>query len=239
MADVTIASLLAATPSSSAVIPFSDGSSTNKVNINSIVGLTTNGAYRGTLQRGSYGSLTIGGSNGGYSGIDFTDASSTFMVRNSDGLAGIYKTNNTWAWYFDGSGNLVTGTVPWANVSGKPTIPNNTGVAKAWVRFNGPGTSVPANGADVTNLISASFNINQLIFVSQNRWRAYFTTPFANASYLCGAGSSSANNMAYNLIAGVSFTTTYVEFYTPNGGNVNTSSTLLPTGTTSFIVYSL
>ena len=112
-------------------------------------------------------------------------------------------------------------------------------VARAWVRFNGPGTSVPANGANVTNLISASYNISSLYYYDRNGWRAFFTTPFANASYLCGTGSSSGNNLAHNLIGSVSFTTTYVQFYTPNGGNENVTSKLLPTGQTSFIVYSL
>ena len=136
----------------------------------------------------------------------------------------------------------------------KPTIPtstsqltNNSGyltnssaaVAKAWVRFNGPGTNVPADGANVTSLISASYNISSLFYYNRNGWRAYFTTPFANANNLCGTGSSSGNQLAHNLIGSVSFTTTYVQFYTPNGGNVNTSSTLLPTGATSFIVFSL
>jgi hypothetical protein len=161
------------------------------------------------------------------------------MVRNSDQYSGMYKTDNTWIWSFNGSGNLVAGTVPWANVSGAPTIPATQQLAKAWVRFNGPGTSVPANGANVTNLISASYNISSLFYYDRNGWRAYFTTPFADANHLCGTGSSSGNNLAHNLVASVSFTTTYVQFYTPCGGNENVTAKLLPTGQTSFIVYSL
>ena len=235
MADVTIDALIAATPSTNAVIPFSESNSTNKVNVNSIVGLTTNGAHKGTIQRGSYGSLSIGGSNNGWSGIDFTDAAATLMVRNSDQYSGVYKTDTTWIWAFNGSGALTTGSVPWGLVTDKPT----SQLAKAWVRFNGPGTSVPADGANVTNLISASYNISSLYYYNRNGWRAYFTTPFANANHLCGTGSSSGNNLAHNLVASVSFTTTYVQFYTPCGGNENVTAKLLPTGQTSFIVYSL
>jgi len=204
MADVTISSLLAATPSTNAVIPFSESNSTNKVNINSIVGLTTNGTYRGAIQRGSYGSLTIGGSNNGWSGIDFTDASSTFMVRNSDGLAGIFKTNNTWAWYFDGSGALVTGSVPWANVSGKPSFatvattgsytdlinkptipasPASQQLARAWVNFDG-------QGAISTNqTIRASYNVDSVSKLGTGDYRINFTSgTFSDANY-CAVGN--------------------------------------------------
>ena len=55
-----------------------------------------------------------------YAGIDFTDANATFMIR-ADGLNGVYKNNNTWSWYFDENGNLGVGTVPWGNVSGRPS----------------------------------------------------------------------------------------------------------------------
>jgi hypothetical protein len=119
------------------------------------------------------------------------------------------------------------------------SLPATQQLAKAWVRFNGPGTSIPTIGANVSNLISASYNISSLYYIATNGWRAFFTTPFANANYLCGTGSSSGNRLAHNLIGSVSFTTTYVEFYTPNGGNENVTSKLLPTGQTSFIVYSL
>ena len=119
------------------------------------------------------------------------------------------------------------------------SLPEELQLAKAWVRFNGPGTSVPADGANVTNLISASYNIASLYYYNRNGWRAYFNIPFANANHLCGTGSSSGNNSAHNLVASVSFTTTYVQFYTPCGGNENVTAKLLPTGQTSFIVYSL
>ncbi|MDD2765577.1 MAG: tail fiber domain-containing protein [Opitutaceae bacterium] len=74
------------------------------------------------INRGSYGSISVSGSSNGWAGIDFADASSTFMVRNSDGYSGIYRNNNTWLWTFDGTGSLVNGTVPWSSVSGRPGI---------------------------------------------------------------------------------------------------------------------
>lgn len=72
------------------------------------------------INRGSYGTVSITGTNNGYAGIDFTDVNATFMIR-TDGFNGVYKNNNTWSWYFDGNGNLVVGTVPWGNISNKPS----------------------------------------------------------------------------------------------------------------------
>ena len=69
----------------------------------------SSGTLSGTVQRGSYGSLSVSSSNGGYSGVDFTAANATFMIRTSDNLSGVYKDNNTWAYYIDGSGNYYSG----------------------------------------------------------------------------------------------------------------------------------
>ena len=73
-----------------------------------------------SAQSHSHGSISIGGSKGGYSGIAFPNANAVFMVRDSDQLSGVYYNNSTWRWYFDGSGVLQSGTIPWARVSDRP-----------------------------------------------------------------------------------------------------------------------
>ena len=70
------------------------------------------------INRGSYGAISISGSAGGYSGIDFTDYSATLMINAS--LSGIYRGNASWDWYWTGN-TLTVGVIPWANVSGVPT----------------------------------------------------------------------------------------------------------------------
>ncbi len=82
----------------------------NQINLGGYL-QTLNGA---TL--GSYGSMSLAGSKGGYSGIHFNDAGTrTFMVQNSaGGLSGIWNSGG-WEWYFTG-GTLTQGTVPAANV---------------------------------------------------------------------------------------------------------------------------
>ena len=64
---------------------------------------------------GTYTSLDISGSNGGYAGINFSDYGYRLMVR-SDGLSGIYSESTGWKWYFDNNGSLITGSVPIARI---------------------------------------------------------------------------------------------------------------------------
>lgn len=98
------------------------------------------------INRGSYGAISISGSENGYSGIDFTAASSTFMVNNTSGLSGIYRNNNTWLWYFDGTGALTIGTVPWARITGQPSLVTGTGASGQVSYWNGTTTQAGNNG---------------------------------------------------------------------------------------------
>ena len=77
----------------------------------------------------NHGSISISGSKSSYAGIAFPDANAVFMVRNSDARSGVYVNNNTWRWYFDGAGALTVGTVPWARLTGHPTITAGTGLS--------------------------------------------------------------------------------------------------------------
>ncbi len=53
----------------------------------------------GTANYGSYGSISITGTKGGYAGMDNNDTASTFMWTNN--ICGHYYNNNSWNWYFD------------------------------------------------------------------------------------------------------------------------------------------
>ena len=62
------------------------------------------------ITQGSYGSISISGTTGGYAGINFSDPYITLMINT--GASGFYVNNNTWRVYWDGSGNqLNTGNV--------------------------------------------------------------------------------------------------------------------------------
>ena len=73
--------------------------------------------------KSSYGSVEIYGATNGWSGIRFDTPSSVFMVNNTNNSSGLFKENATWVWQFNKDGALVNGTVPWASVTGTPTIP--------------------------------------------------------------------------------------------------------------------
>ena len=57
------------------------------------------GGYAGNVQYGSYGSLTMYGSNNGYVGITFPDHATTWMSGTNGQIFGIYRNNNTWNFY--------------------------------------------------------------------------------------------------------------------------------------------
>jgi hypothetical protein len=87
----------------------------------------------------TYGSLAIAGVTGTYAGIQFSgcaDPRTTFMVRASDGLSGLW-TQTGWKWYFDQNGALTAGTIPWARITGQPVQ------ATRWPAFSEV-TSAPA-----------------------------------------------------------------------------------------------
>jgi hypothetical protein len=132
--------------------------------------VSANGGITGTLQRGSYGSLSVKGSNGGYSGIDFTDELLTLMV-DATGATGMYYNNSTWRWYFDGSGILQAGTVPGASVSGNisgnaataTTASSCSGnAATATTATNLSGGTVAATTITATGNITAYFSDERL-----------------------------------------------------------------------------
>ena len=79
----------------------------------------------------TYGSVSISGSLGGYSGIQFPASygtlGRTFMVSNSAAIQGVYDSSaSAWDWYFN-AGVLTVGTVPGASVTG--TVANATTAA--------------------------------------------------------------------------------------------------------------
>lgn len=76
----------------------------------------------------TYGSVAIPGSLGSYFGVQFSSSAKkwTFMV-DAAGLSGMYSvTDAAWKWYWDASGILTAGTVPWARLSGAPSITAET-----------------------------------------------------------------------------------------------------------------
>ena len=122
-------------------------SSTGALQVAGGVGIAKNLSINGKILGGNpttYGSIAVTGSTGGYSGIQFpsTAGSRTFMVRDSDGLSGVYSVNPAaWDWYFVG-GALTAGTVPVGRITGVLPVANG-----------GTGTTT---GVDIRNAIGST-----------------------------------------------------------------------------------
>lgn len=72
---------------------------------------------------GSYGSISVGGSQNNFAGTRYDASSAIFMVHTSTRESGLYVDAGTpgWLWHFSSAGVLDVGSVPWTSVSGRPT----------------------------------------------------------------------------------------------------------------------
>ena len=163
----------------------------------------SSGSLSGTVQRGSYGSLSVSGSTNTYSGIDFTAANATFMIRTSDKLSGVYKDNNTWAYYIDGSGNYYSGEGLCPQTTVSPTLAAHL-TRKDYVDSRvANGTSIPIGAIIMMQIYNTSGNT--FLFTSA-------TCTQSNISY------SSTTDPATTGTSGPAYT------YVASGGNVSTGT---------------
>ena len=83
-----------------------------------------------------------------------------------------------------------------------------TGIAKAWVNFDGTGT--PA--------IRGSFNVSSITDNGTGNYTINFTTAMPNANY-CFIPNASYNSQNYQGTQTISLTTTSVQFQSRNAAN--------------------
>jgi len=167
----------------------------------------SSGSLSGTVQRGSYGSLSVGTSTNGYSGIDFTAASATFMIRTSDKLSGVYKGDDTWAYYIDGSGNYYSGGGLCPQTTQPPTL------AEHLTRKDYVDSRTGATVYTVAANTSVTFDIKDML-IGETRIYTSTTATTATLLYCTATGSG-----GYVTICG--FTNT---IYTLTGGSVSATS---------------
>ncbi len=111
---------------------------------------------------GTFGSIDVQGATSNYAGIRFLDGyqDSTFMVHETIDKQGVYRqaAGGGWSWYFQ-NGSLVVGTVPWANITDKPTTLAGYGVTDVpWSTVSGRPTTLAGYGiTDAAPLSSPTF----------------------------------------------------------------------------------
>lgn len=83
-----------------------------------------------------------------------------------------------------------------------------SGIAKAWVNFNGAGTVA----------VRASYNVSSIVDIGVGEYRVIFTTAFADANYAlvatCGPAPSNGNYSQAMLSSTGAYTTGNAEIYT-------------------------
>ncbi|MGN6187053.1 MAG: phage tail protein [Thermoanaerobaculia bacterium] len=82
---------------------------------------------------GTFGSIDVQSTTNGYAGIRFTDAheDATLLLSDTSDRQGIYRhSTGAWSWYFQ-NGILVVGSVPWSNITSRPTTLSGYGITDA------------------------------------------------------------------------------------------------------------
>ena len=179
MADVTISQLSEGIPAGNNILPYSTGSNTLGVPVSAIfqntsnVGIGINNPVRRLEVNGAIKSYSAGGnlifnSDSGYEWWtgSWNDSISYQVTRRkiSDGVGTAHLTIDT-------SGNV--------SIPGKLT---NSGVAKAWVNFDGTtGTTV---AGEFRCAIRSQYNVSSVVRVSTGVYRINFATVMNNINYM-------------------------------------------------------
>lgn len=139
---------------------------------------------------GTYGGVTLSGSNGGYGG--FQGIAGRYFIDNASS-SGLYNANaGAWEWRWD-AGTLNAGTVPWARLSGVPAM-NYLPTA------GGTMTGVLGLKADVWNTDSSG---GQRLYLAAGG-SSYYKTGNANQHIFRDSnGSNSDRDVAYLQAGGI------------------------------------
>lgn len=130
---------------------------------------TINRVRTDNINQGSYGSISVSGTNNGYAGINFSDVSTTYMTSQTSGAHGLYKNNASWLYYADNSGNFQTGAYGWLHNYFFNTIDN---CGKSYgSRFYQSGSNAAANyqGWNTGNCYNGN-NCNQVVANCGTEW---------------------------------------------------------------------
>lgn len=150
--------------------------------------ITGSGGWSISNRTGSHGSLDMAGSST-YAGIHFTDVTGgadVLMVNKTSDLQGFWQNGGAgWSWYFQ-NGALTVGSVPWARLTGHPSITAGTGLtgggvlsASRTLDFDttyGDGRYVNKTGDTITGDVEIALGDPQIKFTDTSAGVADFWT---------------------------------------------------------------
>ena len=195
---------------------------------------------------GSYGSISVTGTNGGYAGIVFNDAAAALMITTTQ--SGIYRNNGTWDWRFE-NGLLVEGKIPASSIVGTVGAGGAALATKASTLAAGGGDGVAmtfnyvgqsgtptwvwgATSNSVTHVYSpANFSVayatnsGTSAACSGNAATATSASSATNAQFATSAGSATNATNATNATTAASCTgNSATATYATSAGSANSAS---------------
>jgi hypothetical protein len=194
--------------------------------------ITTTASFSGSPAYG-YGSADfVGSSNGnGYVGLSFSSGSLTWMSNLGAGFSfGVWRTASDWAFCFDENGTLVTGSVPWGNVTSPAILATLGGLANASgvLTNNGSGglswttsgaAQIAAGSITATQIASGTITASQIA--------ANTITAGQIAANTITSSQIAAGSIGAAQIAAGSITATQIASGTITAGQLNTSLELV------------
>jgi hypothetical protein len=125
---------------------------------------TINRVKTDNISQGSYGSISVSGTNNGYAGINWPDVSTTYMTSQTASAHGLYKNNSTWVYYADNSGNFQTAAYGWLHNYFFSTVSNCSKMTENC----GSRTGNCDNSANCLTVVANCGNVSQLVTVLED-----------------------------------------------------------------------
>lgn len=148
---------------------------------------------------GGLGSIDVGGSTAGWSGIHFPDAynSGAILLNNAASIFGLFDSSG-WIWRVN-AGVMDFGTVPYGSVTGKPDLRINTGT---YGSFQAHGTTTGYSGIyfpDSDSYLMIHPNFQGVMKHSTLAWQWYFTNGVLTVGSVPGANLTGSLPANYTL----------------------------------------
>ncbi len=152
-----------------------------------------------------WGSINVYGIKGGYGGFTFPDAgNNVFMVR-TDGLSGVMKGNQVWAYYFDGNGRMEVGSIPWARVVEAPSFASSSHTHSAGtinISYHSAASGSLSGGGSINVSTGTNYCFFPNFYAATYHWLRVNFGNSSSSSYAgrCGIRNDSSTAYSYSVL---------------------------------------